>query len=527
MASDPRQTEDMFKTISASDGTPAAEAQLRIEQAISQRTVTTVNSLPFEILATIFAECLPPYPLTQIQPNVTIAPMLLCHVCSVWRTVAFACSTLWSHLNVGLPILWSPEGDPVVWNSKEMSDDIDFLRWWKKNQGSRPPFLRLYSRRRGLKMGSQSYQRLSLDEDIANFLLDYMSSAQYLDADIFYRYLIVRSNHRKNPNDLCPNLHTLKTEYSLNVYLQYAMVEDEEPRSDGMAQRFSSLVPVPLPVPPTLRRLHLYINDTGFSCMGRLDRWSALTHLSLSSECNISEWHSISRALLALEWGHFIIVFSEEITGHYIEPPIHRLSALSHLFLHFGSAYGEVLNFPLRALFHNLHMPVLRDLRLSSETSWWSTTASPEILTVLKCTPSLTKLAFEAEDSSFSSDPSTIGTEFAPISRYVPFLAHIQFQIFFPLNDSASILAEQFVKEIFCPREWLHLENSFNTIRKVTIIIENSRPQTSTETFEALLVHAIAKRVKEATHISFEVNTRLYPATMCLLDETLKEWTVA
>ncbi|KAF8189044.1 hypothetical protein BJ912DRAFT_801809, partial [Pholiota molesta] len=57
--------------------------------------VHPISSLPYEILLEIFIHCLPGYSLLQQQPSTTSAPILLCHICSSWRRLAQASSTLW------------------------------------------------------------------------------------------------------------------------------------------------------------------------------------------------------------------------------------------------------------------------------------------------------------------------------------------------------------------------------------------------------------------------------------------------
>ncbi|KAF8171112.1 hypothetical protein BJ912DRAFT_860747, partial [Pholiota molesta] len=106
-----------------------------------------VNKLPYDLLREIFLRCLSENPLYDAQPDTTIAPMLLCHVCSSWRAVALMSASLWSHLYVRLPLLWEGEGAEeiklVVRSKVAFTRDLEFLPWWRKNQGSVALFLRL------------------------------------------------------------------------------------------------------------------------------------------------------------------------------------------------------------------------------------------------------------------------------------------------------------------------------------------------------------------------------------------------
>ncbi|KAF8180600.1 hypothetical protein BJ912DRAFT_980896, partial [Pholiota molesta] len=58
-----------------------------------------ISGVPYDVLREIFLHCLPRHRLEIRQPNTTIAPMLLCQICSSWRTVALTSPTLWSHLS--------------------------------------------------------------------------------------------------------------------------------------------------------------------------------------------------------------------------------------------------------------------------------------------------------------------------------------------------------------------------------------------------------------------------------------------
>ncbi|KIJ92657.1 hypothetical protein K443DRAFT_76470, partial [Laccaria amethystina LaAM-08-1] len=55
-----------------------------------------VRSLPDELLSQIFMECIPERGVTVcLETSLREAPMLLCHVCSKWRSVAFSTPQLW------------------------------------------------------------------------------------------------------------------------------------------------------------------------------------------------------------------------------------------------------------------------------------------------------------------------------------------------------------------------------------------------------------------------------------------------
>ncbi|KAF8186033.1 hypothetical protein BJ912DRAFT_972669 [Pholiota molesta] len=52
-------------------------------------TIKPMNKVPYDVLREIFIHCLPLHPLRDRQSHSKkIAPLLLFHICSSWRTVA-------------------------------------------------------------------------------------------------------------------------------------------------------------------------------------------------------------------------------------------------------------------------------------------------------------------------------------------------------------------------------------------------------------------------------------------------------
>ncbi|KAJ7233489.1 hypothetical protein C8J57DRAFT_1013349, partial [Mycena rebaudengoi] len=68
-----------------------------------------IASIPHDVLAEIFRRCLPNQSLDPpgfysasssfIRPSPLEAPMLLCHVCTLWCSVAIASAALWKSLD--------------------------------------------------------------------------------------------------------------------------------------------------------------------------------------------------------------------------------------------------------------------------------------------------------------------------------------------------------------------------------------------------------------------------------------------
>lgn len=92
----------------------------------------------YDNLSYIFLLCLPSDPLNQRQRDVTQPPMLLCHICADWRTIALSTPLLWTSL-YHLPV------EKHMRRAIVDQNDIEFLRWWQANVGLLNPSLRLIS----------------------------------------------------------------------------------------------------------------------------------------------------------------------------------------------------------------------------------------------------------------------------------------------------------------------------------------------------------------------------------------------
>ncbi|KAF8148493.1 hypothetical protein BJ912DRAFT_832664, partial [Pholiota molesta] len=89
--------------------------------------------VPYDVLVEIFIHCIPRRPLQIRQPNTTVVPMLLCQICSCWRTIALATPSLWSHLSFCINAQYI---DRELGTRAFRQKDLDFMMWWKRHQGS-------------------------------------------------------------------------------------------------------------------------------------------------------------------------------------------------------------------------------------------------------------------------------------------------------------------------------------------------------------------------------------------------------
>ncbi|KAJ7751648.1 hypothetical protein B0H16DRAFT_1227134, partial [Mycena metata] len=71
-----------------------AEEKTSIQQSLDS-IVYPILTLPAEITTEIFLHCLPDKP---VEPNGSVAPMLLGRICRQWRNIACGAPRLWATL---------------------------------------------------------------------------------------------------------------------------------------------------------------------------------------------------------------------------------------------------------------------------------------------------------------------------------------------------------------------------------------------------------------------------------------------
>ncbi|KAF8200080.1 hypothetical protein BJ912DRAFT_921569, partial [Pholiota molesta] len=311
----------------------------------STSSACPISKIDYDVLREIFVHCLPEYALAYRQPNIEVAPLLLCQVCSSWRTVALVSPRLWSHLHYSFTVCVIQQ-----WHEyKLLAREVEFVQWWRQNQGTIPPFLHL-----SVKKGYDNRRTYigELAQGGMDFVLEYAASAQYLAlATVFWRYLYRRN---KAGYVFVPSkLHTLVrdvVEPSVNTGLAYYVFETQV-----LSQACN------------LRRIS--IHEQNFQMRpGVLSMFcSTLTHISLGIiETSLTYWFVLLSGLPKLEWGNFGMA----------EPPDHKRCAppnsitLPHLSTLYVAMYEDEhssKHTPFSALFTDVHLPAIRTLSLS----WW------------------------------------------------------------------------------------------------------------------------------------------------------------
>ncbi|KAF8184435.1 hypothetical protein BJ912DRAFT_527215 [Pholiota molesta] len=414
-----------------------------------------VSRVPYDVLREIFIHCLPRRRFREQQPDTTIAPMLLCQICSAWRTVALNSATLWSHLSY--VFLITDNGSNDSW--KTSKEDLAFLSWWRRNQGTMAPSLCIKVISIGwYEMSKNPILDSKLEAVDMMSLVKYIASARYLEAREDIWHLV----HKWSNQEVYPNLHTL-------VISRSETAEEEE-----VFYRSRSLMPNH--TPSALRFLSLsHIILSSGSNFVTVMAWSKLTRISLNSvTISLNAWLSVIRSVPDLEWGYFDIISYDQEHAQYPKCTLPRLSKL-HISQQLDGE-DPTFEFPLSMLLANVHLPALHTLSLSSfEDSWSDSRVISDLYRVLNSTPAITTLilgnSFLSLGNKFRFIHSAIGNV-KPVWRLATHLVHLHFE--FACASSAKEekhKRQNIIDNIFhSDNHWLDLNNPACTIQKITMI---------------------------------------------------------
>ncbi|KAF8174871.1 hypothetical protein BJ912DRAFT_989406 [Pholiota molesta] len=480
-------------------------------------TRSPFTSVPYDVLQEIFLQCLPEDRLdnTYWQPSVETAPLLLCHICSSWRAAALENPFLWTHLHIPLSVIWDDEGNPLVRNPAALKRDIEFMKWWRTNHRSMAPFLRFSIYRISRTSGIDIHAN-HLDSEAADFLLDYMLSAHYLDVGLFYPYLI-RHGVERGLRILLPKLHTLVS----NAICLFAY--DDEDVDDG-TYYVSDKLELPPQIPATVRRLSIQYTILREDFIKNLDNWSTLTHLAINVILSPDIWFSILRALKDLQWGSFTVKTVDTVES---TPQKISLSSLRTLTVNCITV-GVSPEFPLSTLFTNLHLPALRTLSLICDAAAWrDSRAATELQHVFEAAPAVTQLFLGPRFLCYAKDailPTSVDQGVPPLSLHAPHLCHLTLELECrDDDDDVAMIVKGFIKHHFLSKHWLDLRSPANKIRKITIVVKAMKWDVDSQfenILKALLLWNIQKFFKRKLNRSFEVATEAQHS----IDLTWRAW---
>jgi hypothetical protein len=328
----------------------------------------TFQDFPVEIIHLIFVYSLPDDPLDHKQPDIRIAPMLLCRVCSQWRSIALQSPGLWAYLHHHVRAIGDKEQE--MWlrtGSYHIPVALEFLEWWRCNLNANHPFhFRLYA------YASEPIFRPEDESHVQEpILVTLFNLAQHLDINSKITWLI----HDESPALSFPNLETLRIRYNISSLCD---------------SRLLSL----RPEHPILK-LHMqdFVVDDVFK--GPIVLWSSLTHLIFEdvylSGC---EWFDLIRACVNLQFGYFdlhILTHNSE-DPRLANPPHFTHRHLRELVVRCRGDYHYPYNLG-QYLLKNLFLPSLTTFHLSARLK------TQDLRCIFKSLPSFTTSYWVAGNS--------------------------------------------------------------------------------------------------------------------------------
>jgi hypothetical protein len=384
-----------------------------------------------------------------------------------------------------------------------LQEEIDFLLWWKKKQGSIPPFLRLDIEVSDI---TNNWAPIVEGDGIA-FILKYASSAQYLDIPPLFWGRIYEKFEIGDQVALA-NAHTLVTYgYGEQHGIKYYFYD---------AQFIIGLMPTH--APSALRRLVIDMDDPCHNTPIP-NHWSTLTHLAMKTrEFPLNFWFSLTRGLPDLQW---VYIEFKCLTGieECAKPTKCTLSHLSTLFIRSPrDDFGDSEEFPFSSLMTDLHLPVLRSLFLCSEAlSWKDHHALTELYTVLQSTPAVRKLVIEdadflgLDDSEYRAEVHAEIGDIQPIWSLVPNLVHLRLELpstHHCSDNEAAKRLDTFIRNVFFSQtRWLDLDNSACPIRRIALVNNLDIPPSDPllERIKKFTTSMARKHIKNRSNVTFKI----------------------
>ncbi|KAJ3516165.1 hypothetical protein NLJ89_g1289 [Agrocybe chaxingu] len=434
-----------------------------------------IRYLPAEMLGEIFLHCLPERPREESQPNTKIAPILLCHVCSAWRTTALRLPKLWTRLCMRstfkvlypLDISWLSHTTRSAYKELPMHPrTLDFLTWLGNNARSVPIDLYLIKIKEENVESDVEKDGIILDGtppgheamNTLEFALARLPSVRHFEMAI-NRYAMEVLCKAATPT-------TFERLESLTVH-QYFHI--------GYKSRTKFVFA--FPPAPRLRRLALtsYMNTLSF-------HWGQLTHLCISCAIEQEDWLEILTHCENLSSGAFHLDgWGEGDLPSIVHPNLRQLVIVPTTFRH--------VSFP--------GLKALRILRNESISTF------KLLADLLRKTPALTELHFDSE--VFNSDRFEVPSNLLPeesiwLPSLLPDLSLLGFEFTeCGTNSTGSVIVELLKSEWvkLPPRNGRpsHLRISF--IPGIRGIPEDALPVVTAEELDSMKKSDIVRAIEE------------------------------
>ncbi|KIM43458.1 hypothetical protein M413DRAFT_443391 [Hebeloma cylindrosporum] len=296
----------------------------------------TLQLFPVEIINIIFIYTLPDDALDHEQPDIRVSPMLLCHVCSRWRSIALRLPALWANLYhlVRLSKHREQESGSIAMGGYPIS--LEFLKWWSCNLGPNHPF---------------QFRFYTMDDDADFFqeptFVTLFNLAQHLDIKNDTAWRIRNDSRRESPMLTFPHLESLRI-----------------PHEAGFPQSITDIFPL-RPKHPILKlhmqRFHLEHDDV---FEHPPIPWSSLTHLVFDAVYLFTfTWFDLIRSCVNLQSGYFHLRLPRLEDPDAAYPSQFTHCELRELVIRLDDYYPRNIG---QDLLQNLSLPCLTSFRLSA-----------------------------------------------------------------------------------------------------------------------------------------------------------------
>ena len=416
--------------------------------------------LPFEILSKIFIDCLHPDRFQKPQPNMNIAPLLLCRICHHWRDVAMAIPQLWVDLQIRLPTI---SQIPQLHNNLIPFEELGFIDNWVAHARPYPPSLSI-----------TKYQIRFKREILEKFMsFEDFCASRPIRSSRSLELELSRNDFRA----ICVSRTPFQ---NLEYLMMVGTLEDDGPLS-STSFRF--------PPSPLLRRLHL---DCGFSeSTQKTLPLVQLTHLCIEWDINDAKWLELLEQSPNLQYGIFKLSLSTKATKQVLH------NHMRQMVLQCTKFNG------LPVTFEGLLFPMMQSLRLAIpyESLPGSNITTEELEAILKSTPALTELHIQS--CVKVSDPVDSSNQIRKsLSSYVPNLKVLVIDKINNILSSRQIIP--FLQSYWLREGW----SSAFRIRVEIILISLRHFFSSAAAFRAIIDHVNSLCSEEHDDNSLEVVLR-------------------
>jgi hypothetical protein len=388
------------------------------------------NRLAPEIISKIFVAVIDITPiakrLAETLRSTSKMPMLLCHVSSFWRHIAFTTPELWEHLCAFVPIYSIDESDQETMEIDQIlvwKHDIEFLAWWSRKlmQGRNAFAMRLHLDHRSLSQTSSSPAITLFAEEDMPTLLNLASRARYLDTDStffpFFQELIPIAFPDGEIYTVGSHFHFLESLVftEKESYTKYDRQFQRIPFHNMQALRRICLINLSLHDPIGTHITHPGVRDA-FSMM-----WARLTHVHLTLRVTVATWQTFIRGCTSLESARFHIFLHDGLGDEDMDiesdliledkagpdficlPNIRELSFI----IEYTDNEDET-----GKLFGNLHLPSLKTLLL-----WCNVMTLKSFHRLLGATPNVEQIRLCSLFPAVAVDDSDSSTELFDIDH--------------------------------------------------------------------------------------------------------------